>query len=110
MIFGLKGVTGVNVEDLTVSVTKNSDPVVFSEAINGTSRSIIIKGIYPQNLTDVYTISVSDGSGNSRTINYSAMSYIYRKSGTDDMALDAVCRALQYYFVKAVAYTESIAA
>lgn len=105
--FRMTALPGVDLEGLQITVKQGETDVAFEDSISGSVRTIFLEGVYPNQLDAVYTLTVGDGES-ATVITYSAMTYIARQENTADTALDAVCRALQYYFNKAVAYVDSL--
>jgi hypothetical protein len=65
-----------------------------------------ITGITPDMLSHTYSISVSDKDGNTKTLNYSVLTYVksVTENGNYPESLTAVAKALYYYNKAAVDY------
>ncbi|MBQ7246661.1 MAG: hypothetical protein IJS22_01025 [Lachnospiraceae bacterium] len=108
LVYKIEALPGVDMDELDISVSRGGAVIPEGEDLeitkDGSSAVIRVKAIYVTDLDSAYTLTVSRGS-DSRSITYSALSYIFRKQSTDNAALDYVCRALHNYYNKAMAYS-----
>ena len=72
---------------------------------DGDSVIIVTDGIFAQNINAMQTLTVTKGS-ETLTVKYSPMTYIMSKVDNNGSALDNLVRALNDYYVAALAYVD----
>lgn len=102
-------VKGSELDTVSVSVASGADAVAITPVISGEEMRIEITGIYPTLFDKEFTLTIAGGS-ETRTISYSALSYICRKWDTSNADLKYVCQALYNYYLTATAYEASVSA
>ena len=102
-------VKGSGLDSINVSAASGADSVAIAPVISGEEMRIEITGIYPTLFDKEFTLTIAGGS-ETRTISYSALSYICRKWDTNNADLKYVCQALYNYYLTATAYEASVSA
>ena len=97
---------GKTADDLTITITKDGQPVDYDVTMEGSVYHANISGIAARDLDEAYTITVSDGSSE-RQITYSPLTYSYSKQSNSDENLANCAKALYNYYLKAEAYFAS---